>query len=248
MKVLKYLVFLVIGVLTWEAFAAPNAQLFMNPEMARMIFWHLPCAISCTLFFYAGAYFSLRMLMHRKLEWDVRASSANEIGMVLAVLTMITGMLFSKFQWGAYWNWDPRQTSFLFVLLIYGAYLVLRVAIQDPQVRAVSSAGYALIAVLPASFFIFIAPRLPEIMSKSLHPSNTVIEGNLKGIYGWVTWSLVLFITIFAAMVYKLAVRAGVLELKVTENYGNLETRGGDSALTGVVRPISVSDQGGSQS
>jgi len=243
-KLFRLFVFLMIGVLTWAAYAVPDAQMFAVPEMARLIFFHLPCALSCTMFFYFGAYLSFRTIQSKSLSWDVRAASANELGMVLAVLTMITGIIFSKIQWGAFWSWDPRQTSFLFVLLLYSAYFVLRSAFADPEKRAWVSAAYALFCVLPATFCIFVLPRIME----SLHPSNTVVDGQLKGWYGWVTWSLVLFITVFASIIYKLAVRAGLLELKVLENYGNLETRGGDTALTGVVRPIPVPDEGGAQS
>lgn len=237
----RLVLFLAIGVLTWAAYAVPDARLFLNPQMARMIFFHLPCALSCTIFFYFGAYLSLRVLLTHRLEWDVRAASANELGMVLAVLTMLTGMIFSRYQWGAFWSWDPRQTSFLFVLLLYGAYFVLRSAFVDPEKRALISGSYAIFCAVPATFCIFVLPRIME----SLHPSNTVIDGDLKGWYGWVTWTLVLFITLFAAVIYKLAVRAGLLELKILEIYGNMETRGGDSALTGVVRPIPVPDEGG---
>lgn len=240
----RLFLFAIIGVLIWEAYAVPDAQLFMVPSMARLIFFHLPCALGCTMFFYFGSYLSFRSVRAKGLEWDVRASSANEIGMVLAVLTMMTGILFSKIQWGAWWSWDPRQTSFLFVLLLYGAYFVLRSALSDPEQRSRISAAYALFCVIPASFCIFALPRIME----SLHPSDTIIEGKLVGPYGWVTWSLVLFITVFAATIYRVAVRAGLLELKVLESYGNLETRGGDTALTGVVRAIPVPDESGAKS
>ncbi len=209
--IFRLVLFLAIGSLTWAAYAVPDARLFMHPDMARMIFFHLPCALGCTFFFYFGAYLSVRVLMTRRLEWDVRAAAANELGMFLAVLTMLTGILFSRYQWGAFWSWDPRQTSFLFVLLLYSAYFVLRSAFVDPEKRAVITASYAIFCVVPASFCIFALPRITEL----LHPSNTVIDGDLKGAYGWVTWTLVLCITVFASMIYRLAVRAGLLELKI---------------------------------
>ena len=48
--------------------------------------------------------------------------------------------------WNAYWNWDPRETSIALLLLVYGAYLGLRGAIEDPERRATLSAAYALVA------------------------------------------------------------------------------------------------------
>ena len=35
--------------------------------------------------------------------------------------------------WGSYWNWDPRETSIFFLLLIYAAYLALRSAIDQDE-------------------------------------------------------------------------------------------------------------------
>jgi ABC-type transport system involved in cytochrome c biogenesis permease subunit len=50
--------------------------------------------------------------------------------------------------WNSYWNWDPRQTSIVLLLLVYGAYTGLRAAIEDPERRATLSAAYALIALV----------------------------------------------------------------------------------------------------
>ena len=69
--------------------------------------------------------------------------------------------------WGAYWNWDPRQTTIFVLILIYGAYLTLRAAVSDEKIRAKVSAVYSLLSVLTVPFLVFIIPR----MYFSLHPS-----------------------------------------------------------------------------
>ena len=73
-----------------------------------------------------------------------------------------------RFAWGAFWSWDPRQTSIFALLLIYGAWFALRSSIESEEKRATLSAVYAIIAFLTVPFFIFIMPR---IMS-GLHPGS----------------------------------------------------------------------------
>ena len=51
---------------------------------------------------------------------------AIELGLIFGVLATVTGAIWARIKWGAYWNWDPRQTSILISLLFYGAYLALR--------------------------------------------------------------------------------------------------------------------------
>ncbi len=72
--------------------------------------------------------------------------------------------------WGAYWNWDPRQTSILISLLFYGAYLSLRGAVDDPEKRARLSAAYAIFGMVITPFLFWIVPRI----TYSLHPEPVV--------------------------------------------------------------------------
>jgi heme exporter protein C len=57
--------------------------------------------------------------------------------------------------------------------LIYGAYLVLRIAIEEEERRAVVSAVYALLSFLTVPFLTFIIPR----RYFSLHPEPLLNAG-----------------------------------------------------------------------
>jgi heme exporter protein C len=219
--------------------SAPNATGFANHALARMLFWHLPCALVCTLFFCAAPYFSLKYLKTKESHWDLRASAAMEIGMVTGMLTLLTGILFSWVQWLSPWNWDPRQTSFLLVMLIVGAYFALRSAFSDAEERAARSAVYSLASTLPLLFLIFVFPRVLE----SLHPSTTLVSSKgLDPIYKSIFYGMLLMFLTLCIWLYKLRVRAGFIE----EAANNANARLGssnDSAPTGVVRPVSLSSE-----
>ena len=232
----------IAGTTVW-GMKVPPAEGFMNPDLARILFWHLPNAFITVVFLFAAAVFSIKTLrMRGDAMADQKAATANELAFLFALITMVTGILFSKVQWGEWWSWDPRQTSFLFVLLILFAYFALRSAFADSAKRAVNSAAYCIAALIPILFLIFVLPRMPQV--QSLHPSNTIVGGGLKGDY-WnvVLANFVLFLAV-AIWLFRMRVRAGELELSLENRHGNLDD-GGDRAATGVVRPLSVSDDGG---
>lgn len=225
----------------------PNAASFMEPELARMIFFHLPCAFTGLIFLFFGAVQSFRFLIAKAkvggpnpMPFDIRASAANEMALILFALTMATGILFSRAQWGAWWQSDPRQTSFLLDLILVAAYFALRMAFADEQKRASASAVYSVASLLPILFLVFVFPRLPQIQKLSSHPSNTIQQGLLKGEYAQVfllCWALILATTVWQ---YRMRVRASELELAMEDDDGKLDD-GGYPAGARVVRPVPVS-------
>ena len=72
--------------------------------------------------------------------------------------------------WGSYWNWDPRETSIFFVLLLYGAYLALRGSIEGDEKRARLAAVYSVIAFVAVPPLMFIVPRIYS----TLHPDPII--------------------------------------------------------------------------
>lgn len=240
MERLRNLLLLIgIPLVTIHGALVRDAVGFQYPEFARVFFWHFPCPMMATILIWAGGYFSFKYLQTRDIEWDVRASAANELAMIFIALTMITGIFFSRIQWGAYWQNDPRQTSFLLVTCIYFAYFALRTAFSDTEKRALNSAAFALMALLPFMFLTFVFPRLPQIENN--HPNGTIMSGNLKGGYALVTIEILFLVSILTHWVYRLRSRAGILELRV-KHYGDLQNTSGPTTDTPVVRRISVSD------
>ncbi len=144
-------------------------------EYTRVMYFHVPSAWVTTLAFLVGAFYSVRFLKDRKLIYDAYAEAANQLGIVFCIITTITGAMWAKASWGAFWNWDPRETSIFILLLIYGAYFSLRSAIDQDEARARLSAVYDILAFITVPFFIFIVPRIYE----SLHP-DPIINSDAK--------------------------------------------------------------------
>lgn len=206
------------------SFAAPDASVkFADPSLARIIFWHLPCAILSSICFFAGPICGVAYLRTKKDVWDVRAESFMELGAILGILTLVTGMLFAKVEWGEWWNWDPRQTSFLLVMLIISAYLVLRAAFSERSTRAANSSAYAAASLLPNIFLLFVFPRLPQVLS--LHPNLLQKNGGLGATYGMIFSVMILLVGAVVLSIYKLRVRAGLIEIALEESNAKLADR-----------------------
>lgn len=137
-------------------------------EQIRILNFHVPMAWISVIAYLFAMIFSIKYLKTKDFTNDVLASSAAAIGTLFAILATTTGMIWAKFNWGSFWNWDPRETSIFILLLIYGAYFALRAAIDNPELKARLSSVYSIIAFITVPFLIFILPRLVD----SLHPGS----------------------------------------------------------------------------
>ena len=136
----------------------------------RLAFFHIPVAWVAVIAFLVSAWQGAKYLRCREIEADAKSAAAAQLGFIFVILATVSGAIFSKLTWGAYWNWDPRQTTIFVLLLIYGAYLTLRAAMPAGHKRAKTAAVYALFSFLTVPFLVFIIPRLYF----SLHPSPVI--------------------------------------------------------------------------
>ena len=201
MKFLKFLLLPYMAALIAAAFLWPEpAQGFIG-ESSRIVFFHVPCAWTASLAFLLAAGYSVAYLVRRNRWHDDIASAAVRLGLLFAVLALVTGSLFARIMWGSYWNWDPRESSFLLLILLYAAYLFLRAVVDDPERRARLSAAYALFAAVLMPFLVFVAPRVtaslhpqtvinPERKILMDTPTKTVFFAGLAGFSGLFLWML----------------------------------------------------------
>jgi heme exporter protein C len=135
-------------------------------ERARNIYFHVPTAWLSQVAWFIAFGFGVQYLRRRRPEDDLKATSAAAIGTIFCILAATTGAVWARFNWGVFWNWDPRQVSIFIVLVIYGAYFALRSAIEDEEQRARISSLYLVLLAAPVLYFMFVMPR----MMKGLHP------------------------------------------------------------------------------
>ena len=136
---------------------------------AQKIFYlHVPAAWVGFLAFGLVALAGLGYLMLRDERLDRFAASSAEVGVVFTTVVLITGPIWAKPIWGAWWTWDARLTSTLFLWFIYLGYMVLRGAIDD---RAMRARYAAILGILGALLIPFI--YLSVYLFRTLHPRPT---------------------------------------------------------------------------
>lgn len=97
---------------------------------------------------------------------DHLAVAGAEVGLLCATLTLITGMLWGRPIWGAYWTWDPRLTTTFILWLIYAAYLILRSQVEDETLRAKYAAVMGIVGFADVPLVHFSV----KLWSRGIHP------------------------------------------------------------------------------
>src|SRR5271169_137055 len=173
-----------LGVLTLALMVAALFMVFVYvPTEAdqgivqRIFYFHLPCAwvafASFALVAIAGTFY----LWLGQQVWDDLGYAAAETGMVFCTLVLVTGSIWAKPIWGAWWTWDSRLTTTLILWLLYGGYLMLRAMADDtPQVaRFAAVIGIVAAADVPV---VVVSVRL----WRTIHPAVLVTRQGGHGL------------------------------------------------------------------
>ena len=137
-------------------------------QSIRNLFYHVSMWFAMVAMMAASFGNAIGFLSSEDMARDRRSISLAETGMFFSVLGLLTGMLWAKFTWGAWWTNDPKLNGTAITMLIYLAYFVLRNYIDDPRKRARISGVYNIFAFVMMIVFIGILQR----MTDSLHPGN----------------------------------------------------------------------------
>lgn len=146
--------------------ASDTSVNYQRPGFAQKIFYfHVPIAESSFLVFTIAMIFAILFLKKRKKGYDTKSRIAMETALIFVIATMITGDIWTRASWGVWWEWEPRLTTYLVMMLLMIAYFVLRNSIEDEERRATYSAVFCIVAWIDAPISFFITRLLP-----STHP------------------------------------------------------------------------------
>lgn len=160
----------------WAALLyAPTER--VEGEIQRMMYVHVPAAITTYLAYGFLFLASILYLMRRQERWDELAVAAAESGLVFATVVLLTGPVWAKPVWGTWWVWDARLTSFLVLWLILVAYMMLRAYGGDGEQVARYAAVLAVIGTVDVPIIHYSVRWW-----RTLHPEPKIMtEGSLGG-------------------------------------------------------------------
>jgi heme exporter protein C len=121
---------------------------YQQGETVRIMFVHVPSAWLAMFCYLLIAISGAGSLIWRHPLADVSAKAAAPIGAAFTFLALVTGALWGKPMWGAYWVWDARLTSFLILFFLYLGLIALWEAIEEPSKAGRATAILALVGVV----------------------------------------------------------------------------------------------------
>jgi heme exporter protein C len=190
-------VLLLLGTVWGIAFAPADYQ---QGDSFRIIYIHVPAAI-----WSMGIYFSMAVAALIGIVWQIRlaeiaACAIAPIGAVFTFIALLTGSLWGKPMWGAWWVWDARLTSELILLFLYIGVIALFRAFDDERQGGKAACVLAIVGVI----------NLPVIHFSvewwnTLHQGATITKFAKPSIAPQMLWPLLMNIMGFAAFFGALA-------------------------------------------
>ncbi|MFX0124258.1 MAG: cytochrome c biogenesis protein CcsA [Candidatus Hodarchaeota archaeon] len=128
------------------------------------IFYMVPFAFSTYLCFAIVLISGILYLWKRDIRFDFLLVSGAQTGILIGAITIIVGIIWSKPEWGYWWQWEPRQTATLIMWLAYVGLLIFREMLEDGH--------HERKATLSAVFGIATSPSVPlsNYVVGALHP------------------------------------------------------------------------------
>lgn len=183
-------------------FASPAD--YQQGETVRIMYLHVPAALLASILYAAMAVASASFLIWRHPLAALLAREAAPIGAVMALVCLMTGMLWGKPTWGAYWVWDARLTSMLVLLLLYLGFIGVSGAGGNNLRTYVASSWLALVGAI----------NLP-IIKFSVNWWNTLHQGESLLRLGGPTIATPMLIPLLLMLVAFFALAAGLLCVRV---------------------------------
>jgi heme exporter protein C len=187
-------------------------------ETIRNLNFHVVMWFAMLFIMLIGVIYSVKFLKSGDLLHDRKANEAVRVGLFFAFLGLITGSIWARFTWGAWWVQDAKLNGAAISTLIYLAYLVLRGSVEDEVKRGRLVAVYSIFAFVMLIVFVQVLPR----MTDSLHPGNGGnpafsqydLDNKLRALFypavlGWI---------LMATWVWQTRVRISTLKEKLNED------------------------------
>jgi heme exporter protein C len=109
---------------------------------------------------------------------DLAAAEIGPVGAGFTFVCLVSGSLWGKPMWGAYWVWDARLTSVLVLFFLYLGHIALIRAFDNPQHGNRAAAILALVGAVNLPIIVFSVQWW-----NTLHQGNTISFSGGSKIY-----------------------------------------------------------------
>jgi len=204
------IILLAFGVVQALFISPPDYQ---QGESVRLMYVHVPSAWMSMMIYSVMAALSASFLVWKHPLADVAARESAPLGAGFTLATLITGSLWGKPMWGAWWVWDARLTSELILFFMYIGYI----ALSDSYAH--QERGKKICAILALVGFVNIPViRFSVEWWNTLHQPASLIRAGGIAIDGSMLTPLLamgLGFTLFYVTLLMVRVKAALLENRI---------------------------------
>jgi len=137
----------------------------------KILYIHAPAAWAALLAFGLVGVASAAYLFLRDIRLDTFAEASAEVGLAFSAIMLTTGPLWGRPVWGSWWEWEPRLTLTLLLVLLFVGYRALRNALDFPEDRARYSAVVGVMALVLVPFV-----HLSVYLFRTIHPQPVLLK------------------------------------------------------------------------
>ncbi len=192
-------------------FAAPAD--YQQGQTIRIMYVHVPAAWLGMFFYTLMTASAVGALVWRHPLAEVAQKAAAPIGAAFTLVCLLTGALWGRPMWGAYWVWDARLTSMLVLLLIYLAIMALWRTIDEP-----TQAGRVVSILTLVGFVNIPIIKFSVDWWNTLHQPASVFRMDGPTIHPSMLWPLLvcaLAFSLFAIWLHLMAMRTEVMRRRI---------------------------------
>ena len=207
-------------------------QLPILEESIRNLFFHVPMWFAMMFIMFMSMVFSILYLWKsddsfdpgqsgvqgilKRQRFDILATEWAKVGFLLGILGILTGAVWAKTTWGAWWVFqEVKLNAAAAGILIYAAYFILRGSVDDDDRKGRLAAVYNIFAFI---MYIVLINVIPRVVESSLHPGNGGNPGfnsyDLDNTLRWVFYPAVFGWGLLAGWIIDIAVRLKKIEKK----------------------------------
>ena len=188
-------------------------------DVQRIFYFHVSSAWVGFFAFFVTFVAGILYLRTKKRLWDIVGHASSEIGVVFTAMAVLTGSIWAKPTWNAWYPWEqePRLILISILLLIYFAYHMLRAFLHEPEQRARFAAVYGIVAFagVPLTF-------MSIRWWQSLHP--VVFESESSGLTPAMLWTFMFCLLSFTVLYFVLLIQRCRLSI-LTDQAEDLKRR-----------------------
>lgn len=206
------LTILLLGLGLYLSFFVAPAD-YQQGETVRIMYLHVPAAWISLFAYMVMTSAALGTLVWRHPLADAAQKAAAPLGAMFTFVCLITGSLWGKPMWGAWWVWDARLTSVLVLFLIYLGLIALWQTIEDQARAARAAAILTLVGVVNIPIIKFSVDWW-----NTLHQPASVMRMGGPAIYASMLWPLLIMAVAFSLLflaLHLMAIRNEILRRRL---------------------------------